>query len=155
MSSNPVAPTCFNQAMFRYDQKVKTKTETWKELLRWNKRHLKGLSLKQIEHFFFEGESPTLKLTSHGILHYLWSADLSKSFFQLFLSTFTFPNLFSIAFDNIYNTAILNIFIIKKLALIKWVVIIPYSLRLLLKVWIWYRCQNRKLLSPWRRIIRI
>ena len=34
-------------------------------------------------------------------------------------------------------------FIIKKLAHIKWDVI-PSSLRLLLKMWIWYRCQNRK-----------
>ena len=38
-----------------------------------------------------------------------------------------------------------NVFILKKLAHIKWDVIIPSSLRLLLKVWIWYRCQNRKL----------
>ena len=27
----------------------------------------------------------TLKLTSYGILHYLWSGDLSKSFFQLIM----------------------------------------------------------------------
>ena len=33
-----------------------------------------------------------LKVTSHGILHYLWSADLSKSFSQLNVSIFTFPN---------------------------------------------------------------
>ena len=45
-------------------------------------------------------------------------------------------------------------FIIKKLAHIKWDVIIPSSLRLLLEVWIWYRCQNRKLLSPLWTIIR-
>ena len=32
---------------------------------------------------------------------------------------------------------------------IKWDVIISSSLRLLSKVWIWYRCQNRKLISPW------
>ena len=36
----------------------------------------------------------------------------------------------------------------------KWDISIPSSLRLLLKVWIWYRCQNRKLLSPWWRTIR-
>ena len=35
-------------------------------------------------------------------------------------------------------------FIINNLAHINWGVIIPSSLRLLLKVWIWYRCQNRK-----------
>ena len=35
-----------------------------------------------------------LKLTSHGILHYLWSGDLSKSFSQLILSTFTFSQYF-------------------------------------------------------------
>ena len=32
---------------------------------------------------------------------------------------------------------------------IKLDVIISSSLRLLLKVWIWYRCQNRRLLSRW------
>ena len=31
-----------------------------------------------------------LKLTSHGLLRYLWSADLSKSFFQLIMSIFIF-----------------------------------------------------------------
>ena len=36
---------------------------------------------------------------------------------------------------------------------IKWDVIISSSLRLLLKVWIWHRCQNRKLCSPWWRAI--
>ena len=36
-----------------------------------------------------------------------------------------------------------NIFIIKKLLHIKWDVIIPPSFRLLLKVWIWNKCQNR------------
>ena len=35
-----------------------------------------------------------LKLTSHGILHYLWSAELSKSFPQLISSIFTFLNIF-------------------------------------------------------------
>ena len=44
-------------------------------------------------------------------------------------------------------------FIVKKLAHIEWDVIIPSLLRLLLKVWIWFRCQNRKFLSPWWRII--
>ena len=34
----------------------------------------------------------TLKLTSHGILHYLWSAELLKSFSQLIMSIFTFFN---------------------------------------------------------------
>ena len=54
-----------------------------------------------------------------------------------------------------YNIKVLVTFrfIIKKLAHIKWGVIIPSSLRLLLKVWIWSRCQNRKCLSPWWRII--
>ena len=35
-----------------------------------------------------------LKLTSHDILHYLWSVDLSKSFPQLIVSIFTFLNIF-------------------------------------------------------------
>ena len=33
-----------------------------------------------------------LTLTNHGILHYLWSADLSKWFSQLIWSIFTFLN---------------------------------------------------------------
>ena len=33
-----------------------------------------------------------LNLMSHGILHSLWSADLSKSFSQLIVSIFTFLN---------------------------------------------------------------
>ena len=33
-----------------------------------------------------------LKLTSHSILHYSWSADLLKSFSQLIVSIFTFLN---------------------------------------------------------------
>ena len=37
---------------------------------------------------------------------------------------------------------------------IKWDILIFSSSRLLLKVWIWYRCQNRKLLSPLWRAIR-
>ena len=36
---------------------------------------------------------------------------------------------------------------------IKWDAIISSSLRLLLKVWIWHRCQNRKLSSRWWRKI--
>ena len=45
-----------------------------------------------------------LKFRSHGILHYLWSADLlkgSKSFSQLIVSIFTFLNqqIFSIVFS--------------------------------------------------------
>ena len=35
-----------------------------------------------------------LKLTSHGILHYLRSADLSKSFPQLIMSIFIFSQYF-------------------------------------------------------------
>ena len=48
-----------------------------------------------------------------------------------------------------------NIFMHKEVTHIKWDVIIPSWLRTLLKEWIWYRCQNRKLLSPWWRIIII
>ena len=44
-------------------------------------------------------------------------------------------------------------FTIKKLAHMKWGFIIPSLLRLLLKVWIWFRCQNRKFWTPWWRII--
>ena len=35
-----------------------------------------------------------LKLTSHGILHYLWSADLSKSFPQLIILIFILSHYF-------------------------------------------------------------
>ena len=35
-----------------------------------------------------------LKLTSHDILHYLWSADMSKSFSQSIVSIFTFLSQF-------------------------------------------------------------
>ena len=35
-----------------------------------------------------------LILTSHGILHYLWCADLSKSFFQLIVSICIFRHFF-------------------------------------------------------------
>ena len=38
--------------------------------------------------------SQYLKLTSHGILHYLRSADLSKSFYQLIMSIFIFSQYF-------------------------------------------------------------
>ena len=36
--------------------------------------------------------SKRLKLTSHGILPYFWSAELSKSFYQLIVSIFPFLN---------------------------------------------------------------
>ena len=36
-----------------------------------------------------------------GILHYLWSADLTKSFFELILSIFTFSQYLFLAFSNI------------------------------------------------------
>ena len=51
------------KSFFLHDQKFKTKVYiSWeqKEPLRWNKKHFKGLLLKQIRHIF-EGESPTLK----------------------------------------------------------------------------------------------
>ena len=45
----------------------------------------------------------SLKLTIHGILHCLWSADLSKSFSQLIVSLFTVQSidnyLFSLFFQ--------------------------------------------------------
>ena len=45
-----------------------------------------------------------LKLTSHGILYYLYSANLSKSFSQLIESIFIFSQyLFSIDFDRCKN----------------------------------------------------
>ena len=37
----------------------------------------------------------TLKLTSHSILHYLWSGDLSKNFSQLIYQYLSFLNIFS------------------------------------------------------------
>ena len=39
-------------------------------------------------------KNPVLKLMSQGILHYLWSADLSKSFSPLNLSIFIFSQYF-------------------------------------------------------------
>ena len=36
----------------------------------------------------------SFKLTSHGIMHYLWSADLSKNFSQLIVSIFIFSMCF-------------------------------------------------------------
>ena len=65
---------------FLHDLKV-TKTEISserKELLRWNKKAFfiisKGFSIKQITHFFLEGESPTLKMLFYELasLLYLW-----------------------------------------------------------------------------------
>ena len=52
---------------------------------------LKHLYLKIsnfIQKFFF------FKVNVHGILHYLWSADLSKSFSQLIMSIFIFSQHF-------------------------------------------------------------
>ena len=40
-----------------------------------------------------------LKLTSNGILHYLWSVDLSKTFTQLIAPIFFSQNFFSIDFS--------------------------------------------------------
>ena len=42
-----------------------------------------------------------LELTSHGIFHYLWSADLSKSFSQLIVLIFTFLNTFFNRFESV------------------------------------------------------
>ena len=42
-----------------------------------------------LQHIFF-----FFKLTSHSILHYLWSADLWKSFDQLIMSIFIFSRYF-------------------------------------------------------------
>ena len=39
-------------------------------------------------------EEKILTLTSHGILHYLWSEDLPKSFSQLIMSIFIFSQYF-------------------------------------------------------------
>ena len=39
---------------------------------------------------YYYGIVNDLKLTSHGILHYLWSADLSKVFSQLIFSILLF-----------------------------------------------------------------
>ena len=39
-------------------------------------------------------EKQILKLTSHGVLHYLWPTDLSKSFSRLMMSIFVFLNYF-------------------------------------------------------------
>ena len=62
---------------FLQGQKVKTKSWiSWEriELLRWNKKHFssfsKGFHLKQIKHFFLEGESPTLKLCFEPVESY-------------------------------------------------------------------------------------
>ena len=56
-----------------------------------------------------------LKLTSHGILHYLCSADLSKSFSQLLVSIFIFSQyVFSIDFvwcKKIFSIACVNFYL--------------------------------------------
>ena len=44
----------------------------------------------------------SLKLTNHGIAHYLWSTDLSKSFSQLIVSIFTFLNQLLIIFSQYF-----------------------------------------------------
>ena len=49
-----------------------------------------------------------LKLTSHSILRYLWSAALSKSFSQLIAPIFSFLNIFFNSFCQYLS--ILNIF---------------------------------------------
>ena len=52
-----------------------------------------------------------LKLTSHGLLRYLWSADLSKSFFQLIMSIFIFfQYFFSIDFAQWKSVGLLGYF---------------------------------------------
>ena len=52
-----------------------------------DKRHILKLmfltlTVDELRHNIKLFFSDLLKLTSHGILHYLWSADLSKSFSQ-------------------------------------------------------------------------
>ena len=71
----------------------------------------------------------------------------------LHLTCFAKVSLFLLKSSNIKVTITFR-FIIEKLTHIKWDFILPSSLRLLLKVWIWFRFQNRKFLSPaWWRII--
>ena len=48
-------------------------------------------------------EDSLLKLTSHSMLHYLWSVDLSKSFSRLIVPIFTFLNQLSFFFQSFYN----------------------------------------------------
>ena len=70
---------------------------SWKGVFLWNLRNLQ-------EHVFLHVLSPlvaasvlltlSFKLTSHGIMHYLWSADLSKNFSQLIVSIFIFSMCF-------------------------------------------------------------
>ena len=51
----------------------------------------------------------TLKLTSQGIMHYLWLADLSKSFYQLIVSIFTFLNQKLITFSQCFFTRLRSV----------------------------------------------
>ena len=56
-----------------------------------------------VDYYFFTVFKIMLKLTSHDILHYLWSADLSKSFSQLIVSIDCVNiHLFPIFFNRFY-----------------------------------------------------
>ena len=50
------------------------------------------------KNFMAEYKNFKLKLTSHNILHYLFSVDLSESFSQLIVSIFLFSIIFSMDF---------------------------------------------------------
>ena len=54
--------------------------------------------IHKYKNFMAEYKNFKLKLTSHDILHYLFSVDLSKSFSQLIVSIFLFSIFFSIDF---------------------------------------------------------
>ena len=56
-----------------------------------------------VDYYFFTVFKIMLKLTSHDIMHYLWSADLSKSFSQLIVSIDCVnTHLFPIFFNRFY-----------------------------------------------------
>ena len=56
-----------------------------------------------VDYYFFTVFKIMLKLTSHDIMHYLWSADLSKSFSQLIVSIDCVNiHLFPIFFNRFY-----------------------------------------------------
>ena len=62
---------------------------------------------------FFSVQNDALRLTSHDILHFLWSANLSKSFSQLIASILSFLNIFFNRFYPVekYPTLLISCFI--------------------------------------------
>ena len=76
-------------------QLISKKAVSWKSIF---------MSANVYVSYYHFGKINTLKfkLTSHGILHYLWSADLSKSFSKLILPICIFSRYFSNIFSHYF-----------------------------------------------------